>query len=360
MSLRVCPLIVLLFLTAAASAADEPPPRLKADPSMQAAIEGCFRVQALRDTRDKTLVEVMIQSDHPPTPMAFEVVLRVDDKTYPVGPMVWNGEMHWCAYDVDLPVDVKNVDVVFTADPTAVRRQQRIDVFAVRNVATIWDGTAVVKNAKVSEQSLAGMITRTPPQPKLLPEIYADELEGQSEIIARFRKDHDVAAARAALERTLEQKPKDAAALYNLGCMAAAEGKWLAAIERFVQAKAAAGDDPLADRAQHQIRQIGGYVADGARREDPASVFTLAIIYDKAWGPARDLQNAKRMYRNAATAGNPSAMTRLGALYAQDLAAATDPKAKAWYREEMISMYRQAAQLNDQEAKAWLVQHDQP
>ena len=86
-------------------------------------------------------------------------------------------------------------------------------------------------------------------------------------------------------------------------------------------------------------------------------MFILATMYDKAWGPARDLQIAKRNYRNAANAGDARAMTRLGALYAQDLKASSDPKAQAWYRDEILSMYRQAAQLNDPEAKTWLSQH---
>ena len=51
-------------------------------------------------------------------------------------------------------------------------------------------------------------------------------------------------------------------------------------------------------------------------------------------------------------------MTRLAALYAEDLKACSDPKAQAWYRDEILSMYRQAAKLNDEEAKKWLAQHD--
>jgi hypothetical protein len=353
-----CVPILLVMFSAKTNAADEPLPRLRGDPSMQASIEGCLRVQALRDTRDTTLVEVMIQSDHPPTPMAFEVSLRAGGKTYPVGPMVWNGEMQWWAYDVDLPADIGNVEAVFTADPKALRRLQRISALAPHDMVAIWDGTAVVKDVKIQKQTLGGMIARLPPQAQVLSEIYADEMEGASEVVSRFRQDRDVPAARAALERMREQHPKDAVVLYNLGCLDAAEGKWLDAVERFAQAKSAAGADSFADRAQHQIRQIGGYVADGARRDDPASMLALAIMYDRAWGPARDLQNAKRLYRNAANAGIAAAMTRLGALYAEDLKIATDAKAQAWYREEMMSMYRQAAQLDDKEAKAWLAQHE--
>jgi hypothetical protein len=359
MNRLACLPMMLLFFAAAADAADEPLPRLRADPSMQASIEGCFRVQALRDTRDGTLVEVMIQSDHPPTPMAFEVSIRAGGKTYPLGPMVWNGEMRWWAYDVDLPGDIASAEVIFSADPKAVRRLQRINVLAIHDVAAIWDGTAVVKDVKVQRQTLGGMIAQPAPRPEVLPEIYADEVVGASDVIARFRRDHDVSAARAALEKMREQQPKEAAVLYNLGCMAAAEGQWLGAIERFAQAKAAAGRDSLAERAQHQIRQIGGYVADGARRDDPDSVFTLGVMYDRGWGPAPDVQNAKRLYRNAANAGNAAAMTRLGALYAADLKIATNPKEQAWYREEMVSMYRQAAELDDKEAKAWLAEHEQ-
>jgi TPR repeat protein len=81
-------------------------------------------------------------------------------------------------------------------------------------------------------------------------------------------------------------------------------------------------------------------------------------MYDKAWGPARDLRTAKRYYRNAANDGDARAMVRLGALYGEDLKSASDPQAQTWYRDEMLSMYHQAAQLNDSEAKAWIAKHD--
>ena len=110
--------------------------------------------------------------------------------------------------------------------------------------------------------------------------------------------------------------------------------------------------------AQHELRRIGGWVASAAQRKDVPAMYALATMYEKGWGPARDLQTAKRWYRNAAAAGDARAMTRLGALYADDLQASHDPKARAWFQDEMLSMYRQAAQLNDQEAKAWLAQHD--
>lgn len=358
MPARLRPCFALLFIAAAATctAADEPPPTLKPDPAAQAAIESAFRIQALRDTRDPTLVEVMIQIDRPPVAMAFDVSVRLGDRTLPVGPMVWGKQIHWWAYDIDLPVGTESVDFLFTANPAAVRRLQLINPFAVRGVTTIWDGTAVVKDVRIKMQPLAGMVAYMPPKLELLPQFFADELTGESELIARFRKDFDTAAAQTALEKLLQQTPQDATARYNLGCIAAAQANWQRAIECFAAARDAPGS-PLADQAQHQLRRVGGWVAKAAQREDVPAMFALATMYDKAWGPARDLQAAKRWYRNAANAGDARAMTRLGVLYGEDLQAARDPKAQAWYRDEMLSMYRQAAQLNDPEAKTWLAQH---
>ena len=353
--IRIC--FVLLLVTAASKAADEPPPTLRSDPGLQPVIEKSFAIHVMRDTHDPTLAEVMIQIDRPPVPMAFDVFLRFGNKTLPVGPMAWD-KIHWWSYDVDIPVGTNSVDLVFTANPAAVRRLQLINPFAVYGLTTIWDGTVVLKGINVREQSLAGMEAYPPARPELLPQFFADELVGQSDIVARFRHDFDAAAARDALEKIVKQGPQDTTVQYNLGCMAAAQTNWQRAIECFAVARDATGS-PEVDQAQHQLRRVGGWVTNAAtKRENVSAMFTLATMYEKAWGPARDLQTAKRWYRNAANAGDARAMTRLGALYGEDLKAATDPKAKAWYRDEMLSMYRQAAQLNDQEAKAWLAQHD--
>jgi len=355
---RLCLCFVLALVAANSSnPADEPPPTLRSDPALKSVIENSFKINLFRDTHDPTLVEVYIQIDHPPAPMAFDVSLWFGNKSIPVGPMAWD-TIHWWSYDVDIPVNTNSVDVVFTANPSAVRRLQLINPFAVHGLTTIWDGTAVVKDVKISEQDVSGMQAYPPPKPELLPQFFADELIGQSDVVTRFRQDFNAAAAEAALEKQLQQTPQDATAQYNLGCIAAAQAHWQQAVECFADARNAAGS-PVADEAQHQLRRVGGWVTEAAtRRNDVSAMFTLATMYDKAWGPARDLGIAKRNYRNAANAGDARAMTRLGVLYGEDLKASSDPKAQAWYRDQMLSMYRQAAQLNDPEAKAWIAQHD--
>jgi hypothetical protein len=353
---RLC-LFFFLVITAASNAADEPPPTLRPNAGMKSAIEQSFRIHLLRDTHDPTLVEVMIQIDKPPIPMAFDVSLRFGNKTLPVGPMAWDQIRSW-SYDVDIPVGIKSADLIFTANPAAVRRLQIINPFAVHHLTTIWEGTAVVKAVQISQQSLAGMEAYPPAKPELLPQFFADELIGHSVVVDRFRQDFDAPAAQQALENLLKENPHDPVIPYNLGCIAAARTNWQRAIEYLAQARNAPGS-PVADEAQHQLRWVGGWVAYLASRDkEVPPMFTLATMYENGWGPARDLRIAKRYYRNAANAGDARAMTRLGALYAQDLKAATDPKAQAWYRDEMLSMYRQAAKLNDPEAKAWLAQHD--
>ena len=200
-----------------------------------------FHFNLLHDRYDTTLVKVFIDIDKPSVPMAFDVSLRFGNRTLPVGPMAW-GKDQWWSYDVDIPVDTNSVDVVFTANPAAVRRLQIINPFAVHGLATIWDGTAVVKYVEIHKyQDLSGMQAFAPAKPELLPQFFADELVGQSDVVARFRHDFDTAAAQAAFEKLLRQNPKDAIAQYNLGCIVAAETDWQCAIECFALARNATG-----------------------------------------------------------------------------------------------------------------------
>lgn len=315
----------LVLLSAAVCAADEKPPTLRADPVVDKAI--FFKVTLLRDTHDPTLTQVMVQIDRPPAPMAFDVTIRFGGKTLPVGPMAWN-KIQWWAYDVDIPVGITSADLVFTANPAAVRKLQLINPFAVHGLSTIWDGTVTLNNVKVTEQNLAGMGTYAPPNLKLLPHYFADELIGESEVLDRFRRDFNVSAAQEALEKLVRENPHDAVALYNLGCIVASQSDWPRAVELLATARDLKGS-PVADQSQHQLRLVGGWVTDLAQRErNVDAMFTLATIYDKGWGPSRDIRKAKLWYRNAANVGDSRAKTRLIVLDSQDHEVAADLKAE--------------------------------
>ena len=83
------------------------------------------------------------------------------------------------------------------------------------------------------------------------------------------------------------------------------------------------------------------------------------MMYERGWGPKPDRQEAKKWYRSATIAGNADAMCRLAVMYQQDLAAGqSDPKAKAWYQEQVLEMYRKAAELGNEEATKWLKERD--
>ena len=66
-------------------------PSLKRDEALRPAVEKCFSIiRALRDTRDTSLVDLMIQVDRPPVGMAFNVSLRAGNhEQLFVGPVAW-------------------------------------------------------------------------------------------------------------------------------------------------------------------------------------------------------------------------------------------------------------------------------
>lgn len=349
---------LLLLLTVSGDGAEPATSVPPTGDALRLLVEKSLHIQAVRDSRDKTLVEVMIQVDHPPVAMGFDVSIRAGDKTIPVGPMTWGKKIRWWAYDVDVPVDVTMADFIFTSNPRAVVRSRWFDTFPEGGIDTIWDGRIEIKGVKLSEQRLSGMIAKSPPSPELLRLIFSEEMEGNDEIVTRFRRDGELAAARTGLEPLLQANPGNATIQLNLGCLAATAGDWQRAVEILGRLRDSQPNSALAEKARRQLRRIGGYLIYAADREAVPAMFTLGLMFDRAWGPARDRQTAKRWFRNAANAGSAAAMTRLGILYAEDLLDQKDPKIRAWYQKEMLAMFRQAAELGDEEAKSWQTKHD--
>jgi hypothetical protein len=337
------------------------PPVLKADAALRPAVEKCLGAQALRDTRDTSLVELMMQVDEPPVGMGFDVSLRAGGRTQPVGPVAWSTQACWWAYDVDVPPGIETIDLLFAPSAAAVVKLRRKDVLSaynIRGLESIWDGETVVAHVKIRTQRLDGMMRVEPPPVEQAREDQIELLEGDDPAVRQFKRDGDLAAARRQLERTVQENPKNAVAVFNLGCLTVAGGDWRRAPEFFAKVRAIDPSSPLADKAQRQLRRIGGYFMYFAQKDDAGAMCGLGMIFERGWGPKPDRQEAKKWYRSAALVDNADAMCRLGFMYEQDLAAGqSDPKARAWYQNQVVEMYRKSADLGNEEAKKWVATH---
>lgn len=337
-------------------------PQLKADESLRPAIEKSLRVQALRDTRDRTLVQLMIQVDDPPVGMGFDVSLRVRDRnTRAVGSVAWSEEeIGWWAFDVDVPFGVRAIDVVLAPNAEAAAKLKRRNNFRLKGLESIWSGEELVlKGVEIRALRLAGMMQTPPPSSEEAREDQTELLEGDDPVIQQFKRDGDLATARRQLERSLQENAENATAWFNLGCLTVACGEWREAMDCFVKTRQIDAASPLADKAQHQLRRIGGYFVYAARDEDVEAMRGLGLMYQRGWGPRQDRQEAKRWFRNAANAGDAEAMLQLGVMYEQDWPGAqNNPKAEAWYRQQALEMYRKAADLGNEEASKWMATHD--
>ena len=335
------------------------PPTLKADEALRPAVEKCLRIQALRDTRDTSLVELMIQVDHPPVGMGFEVSLRSGDRTQLVGPVAWSTEIGWWAFDVDVPPGITTVGLVFTPSAAAAAKLKRRNAHRLMGLESIWNGEAILKHVTISSQRLGGMIDVAPPNVRDAREDQIEQLEGDDPVIEQVKRGGDLATARRQLERSVQEPSENAVAWFNLGCLKVAAGDWRQAPECFANARRFAPASPLADKAQRQLRQIGGYFVHAARNDDAGAMCGLGVMYQRGWGPKPDRQEAKRWFRSAVLAGNAEAMCHVAAMYEQDLAAGpANPQAETWYRQQVRELYRQAADLGDEEARKWVATHD--
>jgi len=131
-----------------------------------------------------------------------------------------------------------------------------------------------------------------------------------------------VAWAKGDMESCRIQKhPKDAAALYELGCVLTADGSLPGAMDRFVAARQLEPAKSLLRRIQSQMRRLCGMLLDRGESNDVAAMGALGAAYEHGWGMASDIQEAKRWYRDASNAGNAEAMCRLAAIYERKLGA---------------------------------------
>lgn len=335
------------------------PPTLKVDEALRPAVEKCLRAQALRDTRDTSLVQLMIQVDRPPVGMGFNVSLRAGGRTCPVGPVAWSDRIGWWAFDVDVPPGITTVTLVFTPSAAAAAELKRRSAHRLMGLESIWDGEVVLRGVKVRPQRLQGMMRVTPPGIQDAREEQIEQLEGDDPVIQQVKQGGDLATARRQLERTVQEHPGNASTWFNLGCLRMASCEWRSALDCFAKVRQIDSSSPLADKAQRQLRRIGSYFVHAARQGDAGAVCGLGVMYERGWGPKQNRQEAKMLFRTAAIAGNAEAMCRVAKMYEQDLAdGPSNPKAETWYRQQVLEMYRKAADLGNEEAKKWVATHD--
>jgi hypothetical protein len=337
------------------------PPSLKADEAMRPAVQACLRAQALRDTRDTSLVEVMIQVDHPAVGMGFQVSSKILGQEDPLGTVAWvagNFGGSWWAFDIDVPPEVRTLCLILRSDAAAAGLLKRENPQRLMGLDSIWAGDVSLDDIPITSQRVEAMAI-WPPDSEFAREEELPELVGDDPAILQVKRGGEIVTALTELKRTVQQKPDDQTALFNLGCLTVADGDWQHASNYFVRVLQVSPASPLAKQAHRQMRRIQSYFVSQAGDRDAAAMYGLGLIYEQGTGAKIDRQQAKRWYRNAANAGNADAMCRLAAMYEEDLAAGVSkPAAVEWYRSQVIEFYHKAANLGNEEAKQWVTAHD--
>ena len=344
--------------------ADDDAPRIPAlqpNPELRAQVQKAFGLPyILRDDRDKTLVEAMIQADHPATNMAFDLAVRAGGQIWPAGPVAWaKGKMDRFDFRLDLPADLTHADLVLTPSAKAVADLAENWRRELTGVDAIWDGPPIViANVKIQTQRL-GVGALEPPE-KEDARKYALTLLDPNDPAAQALKRGDVQEARTQLMAQATQHPREASPLFALGCVFAAEGDYSSAMNRFVEAQNLDASDDLRLRIRKEQRRISSVVAHLAESGQADAMELLGEAYERGWGVSTILEEAKHWYRNAANAGNAGAMCRLAAIYDAQLGASVHTaEADQWYHSQAREWYRKSAGLGCAEAKEWLTSHPQ-
>ena len=321
------------------------------DDALRTKIAASFRVNyVLRDTRDATLVQTMIQVDDPPTDMAFDMSLRSGNETWPLGPVAWAaGEIHWWAYDTDLPKGIDIVDVVLTPSAQAALKVQHVPRHYPPKLKTIWNGSPIVlKGIKVRSQRIS-MCKIPPLAEQAAIEEALEHFDSEDPVVGQLKLDNDLAQAIASYRRTVDSAPDDALAQYRLGCLELANGDLMLAATSFAEAQRLDATPLQQRKIQRQLRRICAMYLYGAERGDVDAMCALGQAYKKGWGVYTDYQQAKRWLRNAANARNATAMRHLAAMYEKRRGATIQSEqAQQWYRSQTREWYQRAANLGDE------------
>lgn len=354
---------LLIVICAIAEADDQTPqlPVLRSDDALRPKIEASIRISyILRDTRDTTLVRTRIQVDHPPADMAFDMSLRYGDETCPLGPVAWaKDEIHGWSLDTDLPEHIRTVDVVLTPSARAAVKVQYLTRRDPPNLTEIWSGAPIVlKEIKVRQQRI-GMHTIAPLSKTATMEELLEHLDPADPVARQLKRDGNLTPAIAAYQRKVEKAPDDALAQYQLGCLLLANRDLMLAVNSLMEARRLDPTPQQKNEIQRQLRRVCAMWWYGAARGDLDAMCKIGQAYENGWGVNRDYQQAKRWLRNAANAGDPTAMRHLAAIYEQRLGATIHTeKAQQWYRSQTREWYQKAADLGDEKAKQWIKTQD--
>ncbi len=289
-------------------------PTLKPDPSLRDAIQKALQRSdlLLRDTSDKTLVQAMLQIDDPPADLAFDVSLRSGDRSWRLGPMAWKkGDIKWWAYDVDLPVELTHVDIVFTPSARAGKIMSRFPVYPIKGLNSIWSGEPiVVPKVEIRNQDIS-MIKLRPPGEEEAREHLIDALTPDRGRQQRLDDSITLDELRTLLEGLAAAPNSGAEAQFNLGCVMVAQGKLDEAMTPLLKARGVAY---LEERLRHELRYICARWLDAADKGGVPEMFFLGRAYEQGHGVGQDAQQAKYWYRKAANAGHAESKTRLLAM----------------------------------------------
>jgi TPR repeat protein len=340
-------------------AADAPPPlpALLTDPEMHDAVAHSFNPpHLLRAERDKTLVRVMLQVDKPLTNLGFDLSLSANGELWPLGPVGWaKGKIGSWAFDVDLPEEIVQADFVLRPSAQAAATCARDWHHQMMDVHEIWDGPEIVIPAvRIQEQKIE-MLQIEPPAQDAAREYALTQMDPADPVTQQLQREGNPANAQALLEERCKTHPEDASARLELGAVLTAEGKWVDAMQRFVEAGQLHTSPDLSRRIRREERRLCALWLHEVNRDKLEGMAALGRAYEQGWGVAVDLQEAKRWYRNASNAGDANAMCRLAAMYEHRAGATTDAETSdVWYQEQALEWYRKSASLGNKEAKLWI------
>jgi len=317
-------------------------------------------VYVLRDVKDHTLVQTMVQVDDPPADMAFDISLRAGDKVLPLGPVAWvKGEIGWWAYDTDLPPNEKEIDLILTPSLAAAKKLKRDDDYRLGRLSEIWRGDPItVSGIHIQDQEIV-MCHPNKQTPEAAREDTLEQLAELNPTVKRLIDAGDWRNVRNQIQREMQEHPNDPKAFYNGGCMAAVDEEFAEAMKDFLKVRNLNPSDAVSQQTQHQLRLICGRSQQMAESGDVTAMRILGAAYEHGWGVAQIFDNAKRYYRKAANAGDADSMCRLAAMYGNETGAVIHTEeAHQWYSSQTRDWYRKSASLGNEEAKLWISKHE--
>jgi tetratricopeptide (TPR) repeat protein len=259
-------------------------------------------------------------------------------------------------FEIELPEGIESAEAVLQPSPEAAATLagRSGSLYSVMGIRSIWDGPeVVVPGVRIHQQKL-GMVKLSALPPKEAVDYALEKMDPADAVTQQLRRTRDTAAARAALEPR-----REAGARFALGCLLTAEGKYAAAMERFLEARDLQPAPAVLRQIRQEQRRLCALWLQQAEGGDAVAMTSLGAAYEQGHGVASDAQAAKRWLRLGSNAGNAEAMFRLAALYERMAGAGVDTEqSRQWYREQTLDWYRKSATLGYEPAKKWITAHD--